>query len=143
MKVTLLLRLLCILPLLVASGRAGAIEVETLLVSTTTWNGAPLPPYPEGQPQISILKITIPPKARLPWHKHPMINSAVLLAGTLRVTAASGQVHHLQAWDAISELVDTWHYGENTGDEPAVILVVYAGAVGMPLSIPREPAPTD
>lgn len=114
------------------------IRVETLLQTTTSWDGADLPAYPEGQPEITILKIEIAPGTSLPWHQHPVINSGVLLSGELEVTHEDGRVLHLGPWDAISEVVDTWHYGRNAGTEPAVILVVYSGAVGLPTSVLRE-----
>ncbi len=118
-----------------------AIEVESLLKTTTSWNGAPLPAYPEGQPEITILKFTVAPGASLPWHRHPVINSGVLLSGELEVTLEDGRQLRLEPWDAISEVVHTWHYGRNPGDEPAVILVVYSGAVGLPVTILREEKP--
>ncbi len=118
-----------------------AIEVESLLKTTTTWDGAALPAYPEGQPEITILKITVAPGESLPWHRHPVINSGVLLSGELEVTLENGQELRLKPWDAISEVVNTWHYGRNPGDEPAVILVVYSGAVGLPVTILREEKP--
>lgn len=117
---------------------APPVGVESLLQTTRTWDGALLPPYPEGQPEISILKITIAPGASLPWHKHPVINSGVLLSGKLEVTHEDGRVFRLGPWDAISEVVNTWHYGRNPGDEPAVILVVYSGVVNMPLTILKD-----
>lgn len=83
------------------------IAVETLLRTTTSWDGAPLPAYPKGQPEITILKIEIAPGAQLPWHQHPMINSGVLLSGQLEVTHEDGRVLQLEPWDAISEVVHT------------------------------------
>jgi quercetin dioxygenase-like cupin family protein len=123
---------------LLKAEQAPPIQVESLLKTTTAWDGVPLPAYPEGQPEISILKITIAPGASLPWHKHPVINSGVLLSGELEVTHEDGRVLHLRPWDAISEVVDTWHYGKNPGAEPAVILVVYSGAVDLPLTILKD-----
>lgn len=123
---------------LIKAEQTPLVQVESLLKTTTAWDGATLPAYPEGQPEITILKITIAPGASLPWHKHPVINSGVLLSGELEVTHEDGRVLHLRAWDAISEVVDTWHYGKNPGDEPAVILVVYSGVVDMPLTILKK-----
>lgn len=131
---------LCLLALSTAFLTAGSpqVQVEELLVTTSSWDGEFLPAYPDGQPEITILKITIPPQVKLPWHKHPIINSGVLLSGELEVTLDDGRKLQLKPWDAISEVVNRWHYGRNTGNTPAVILVVYSGVVGMPLSIPME-----
>lgn len=111
------------------------IQVEELIKSTEMWNGKQLPKYPDGQPEVTILKITIPPQTSLAWHKHPVINCGVLLSGELTVTADDGKVMQLEAGDPLVELVKQSHYGKNPGDEPAVILVFYAGAEGTPITI--------
>lgn len=117
------------------ASEAQGVKAVQLAKATTSWNGAPLPAYPAGQPQITILRITIAPKTRLPIHKHPVINAGVLLKGELTVRTESGKTLHLKAGDPIVEVVDTWHYGFNPGKVPAEILVFYAGVKGKPLTI--------
>jgi len=70
-------------------------------------------------------------------HTHPVINAGVLLKGQLTVTTESGQVLHLRLYDPIIEVVDTWHYGKNEGDEPAEIIVFYAGIKGESITIKK------
>lgn len=101
-----------------------------LVKSSESWNGRPLPAYKSGTPEITILRIIIPPKQTLPMHTHPVINAGVLLKGQLTVITESGQVLRLKKDDPIIEVVDTWHYGKNEGDEPTEILVFYAGIIG-------------
>ena len=106
-----------------------AKPVSTQLVrDTRSWDGAALPPYPAGQPEVRILRITIPAGARLPSHRHPVINAGVLVRGRLDVVASNGQTLSLKAGDPIVEVVGTWHYGYNPGDSDAEIIVFYAGA---------------
>lgn len=114
------------------------IHVETLLKTTKSWNGSDLPYYSDGVPEITILKITIPPKTSLKMHKHPFINAGILTKGNLTVVTEMDQTLHLRKGDSISELVNTWHYGKNTGSKPAEIIVFYAGIEGEPISIIRE-----
>lgn len=116
-------------------------EVRTvqLVQSTETWDGQPLPAYPSGQPEITILHITIPPQYTLPMHMHPVINAGVLIKGQLTVTTQDGHVLHMRANDPIVEVVNTWHYGKNEGNEPAEILVFYAGTKDDPITI-KKPA---
>jgi quercetin dioxygenase-like cupin family protein len=117
-------------------GAAGdGVQVETLARTTRSWDGATLPAYPRGQPLITVLRITVPPGVRLARHQHPVINAAVLLQGHLRVVAADGSFRDLRAGDSLIELVNTTHYGESLGPEPAVVLVVYAGEVGIPVTV--------
>ena len=123
----------------VAPPSARESEVISLVKATTSWNGQPLPAYPVGEPEITILKITIPPGTALPMHLHPVINAAVLLRGQLTVTTEQGQVFHLQPSDAFVEVVDTWHSGKNEGSEPTELLVFYAGIKDEPITI-SQPA---
>lgn len=106
-----------------------------LIKSSESWDGHPLPPYKTGTPEITILRITIPPGFSLPMHTHPVINAGVLLKGQLTVTTEEGQVLRLKQDDPIIEVVDTWHYGKNDGDEPAEIIVFYAGVKGESVTV--------
>jgi quercetin dioxygenase-like cupin family protein len=108
--------------------------VDVLAKGTTSWNGATLPAYLTGQPEVTILKISIPPHLQLPLHQHPVINAAVLLKGELTVLTKEGKALHLAAGDPIIEVVNTWHYGINKGNEPAEIIVFYAGVQGRPIT---------
>ena len=70
-------------------------------------------------------------------HKHLVINAGVLLTGKLTVVAEDGHTLHLKAGDSIVELVNKWHYGRNEGDEPAEIIVFYAGTPGTPITVKK------
>jgi quercetin dioxygenase-like cupin family protein len=108
---------------------------ELIAESYLSWNGDSLPAYPSGKPKISIVKVTIPPHSELPHHYHPVINAGVLLKGQLTVVDVKGNVLEMKAGDPIIEVVNKIHYGKNNGDEPAEILVFYAGAEGMEIVV--------
>ena len=114
-----------------------AVQAVTLVRSGSSWDGAPLPDYEKGKPEITILRITIPPKATLPLHKHPVINAGVLLRGELTVVTANRETLHLKAGDPIVEVVGKWHYGVNEGSDPAEIIVFYAGVQGGSITIKK------
>lgn len=97
---------------------------------TTSWDGADLIDYPTGKPCITMLKITVAPKSKLPLHYHPVINVGYMLEGSLTVTDDKGNTETISAGEPLIETVNTIHYGENRGDTEAVILVFYAGEVG-------------
>ncbi|MBE0497477.1 MAG: cupin domain-containing protein [Campylobacterales bacterium] len=121
-------RLLFLFLLLASSVFASAqTQVVVLAKSSQSWEGSPLPAYPKEAPEISVLKITIPPHTTLPMHKHPIINVGYMVKGTLKVVTEEGEVLRLSAGDAIIEVVEKWHYGVNESDEPVEIVVVYAG----------------
>jgi quercetin dioxygenase-like cupin family protein len=119
----------------VAAQTSSTIAVEVLTKAMTSWDGTALPEYAKGKPEVSILRIIIPPGTKLPLHKHPVINAGVLLSGELTVVAQDGVTLHMIAGDTIVEVVNKWHYGKNEGNEPAEIIVFYAGIQGEPLSI--------
>jgi hypothetical protein len=65
--------------------------VKELVKTTQSWDGKVLPAYPQGKPEITILRITIPPGTRLDTHTHPVINAGVLMSGQLTVVTADGK----------------------------------------------------
>jgi len=111
------------------------VQVEPLAKSATSWNSTALPAYPAGQPEVTVLKIRIAPGARLPMHKHPVINAAVMLAGELTVTTEAGRSARFRRGEAIVEVVDQWHYGHNDGAEVAELIVFYAGVQAQPIAV--------
>jgi quercetin dioxygenase-like cupin family protein len=117
------------------------VKVEVLAKASASWDGATLPKYRKGQPEVTILKITIPPKARLPLHTHAVINAGYLLKGELTVVTEDDKTLQLKAGDSIVEVVKTKHNGRNNGDEPAVIIVFYAGVQGTPITTKVAPGP--
>ncbi len=46
----------------------------------------------------------------------------------------TGQILDLHAGEAIVEVVNTWHWGESVGPDPAHIIVFYAGQAGTPVT---------
>ncbi len=112
------------------------IEAEVLLKSTKDWRGVTLPPYSEGQPEVTVAKITIPAGMALPLHEHPYMTAGVVAQGTIEVRTDLGDTHIARAGDAVIELVNQAHGGANIGEEDAVILVVYAGVEGQPITVP-------
>jgi len=117
------------------AGNLSNVTVETLAKSSKSWDGEALPAYPQGKPEITILRIKIPAGAKLEIHNHPVINAGVLLAGELTVVTEDNKTLHLKAGDSIVELVNKKHYGKNEGTETAEIIVFYAGVVNKPITI--------
>ncbi len=79
-----------------------SVTVDVLAKTTSSWNGETLPAYLKGQPEVTILRIVIPPKVKLPLHQHPIINAGVLLKGELTVITKDKRTLHLKAGDPIS-----------------------------------------
>jgi quercetin dioxygenase-like cupin family protein len=121
-------------PLIVlAQEGKSTIKTETLLRTSAAWNDAPYTAYPAGAPEITVLRITVPAHGELPWHKHPIPSAAYLVSGEITVEDHDGRKRHFSAGEVFPETVNTFHHGV-VGDQPAVFIVFYAGAKGMPLS---------
>jgi len=114
-----------------------AVKTDVLAKTCLSWDGMALPEYAKGKPEITILKIKIPPKTKLPLHKHPVINAGVLLKGTLTVVTEDNEKLHLNAGDSIIEVVNKWHYGINEGNEFAEIIVFYAGVQDSSITVKK------
>lgn len=111
------------------------VESHVLAKTAASWDGKTLPSYPTSQPEITILRLRIPPGTELPWHTHPVINAGVLISGELTVVTTTGQTLVLRAGDSIVEVVDTMHRGFSTGEEHADIIVFYAGTPGQAITV--------
>lgn len=55
---------------------------------------------------------------------------AMVLQGTLEVSLKNGQIKHLEAGDALAEVVNTLHNGRNVGTVPVKLAVFFLGAQG-------------
>jgi quercetin dioxygenase-like cupin family protein len=111
------------------------VKVEQLLQTAQSWDGVKYAAYPTGQPQVTLIKISIPPHTILDWHRHPMISVAYILSGTLTVEKReTGQRKTVHAGQALAETIQTVHRGY-TQNEPVELIVFYAGRPGLPLSI--------
>jgi len=111
---------------------------EIVLATTQSWNGKPYTHYPAGQPQLTTIRLTLAPHTALPWHTHPFPNSVYVLSGTLILQDRDdGKTLVVHQGQAVGESVDVVHRGES-GDEPTVLLITYAGTPGVPTSIPAK-----
>ena len=111
------------------------ILINTLLKSSTQRNGDLLPKYPRSNPEITILKITIPPKTGLPPHTHPVINSGVILKGVLELTNKDGTKQIFKKDEAFNEVINIVHTAKVIGETPVEVIVFYAGTKKLPITI--------
>ena len=117
------------------AGNLNNVVIEQLAKSSKSWDGGALPAYPQGKPEVTILRIKIPAGAKLEMHNHPVINAGVLLVGELTVVTEDNKTLHLKAGDSIVEVVNKKHYGKNEGTQMAEIIIFYAGVVDKPITV--------
>jgi quercetin dioxygenase-like cupin family protein len=116
-----------------AVAQPATIQMNTLAQTDHAWDGKTYRAYPAGQPQMSVVEITIPAKTTMAWHQHPMPNAAYVVSGEIRVETKDGRTASFKPGQIIPETVATAHRGV-TLEQPVKLLVFYAGAAGLPLS---------
>ncbi|RZA21110.1 MAG: cupin, partial [Proteobacteria bacterium] len=56
-------------------------QSEQLIQSDKGITGTPYASYPQGRPQLTVLRIKFPAHATLPWHTHVVPNAAYVVSG--------------------------------------------------------------
>ena len=91
--------------------------------------------YLEGEPELRLLKVKIPPGLKTPIHTHP---SPMLIHVTRgRIKHVRGEeINFFKAGDAFIESNKGGaHYLKNVGKKPAILHVGVVSIVGMPTAI--------
>lgn len=129
------LLLLCSVASTTAQAHAVQVEQEVIVATGQAWDGSTWD-YPPAAPQVTLLRLQVPPNTTLGWHQHPMLNVAYVVRGAITVERQHDSLQrHFSAGSAIAEMMNVTHRG-HTGADGAELLIFYAGAPGMPLSIP-------
>lgn len=116
--------LVCLSAFNVPGQEAAKVVVTPIFATTTTAIDQPIS-LPKVNAEMRASVYEIPVGAALPVHKHPYQRYAYVLAGKLRVVATeTGRTFDYAAGDMVIEVVDTWHYGVNTGDVPVRLFVI-------------------
>ena len=110
-----------------------AATVENLLDSERTVLDQPFS-YPQGDARITAAVVTLAPGASTARHLHAVPLFAYILKGQLIVDYESEGERVYRRGDTLDEAIDWPHRGRNGGKGVVKILVVYAGAVGVPNS---------
>ena len=119
------------------------VETVELFRTSRSCDGAALPDYPKGQPELVAVKYVIPQGRKLGWHHHDAMNHGVLVQGELTIVAVDGTEKVVHEDEAIVEMVGTVHHGENRGSKPVVLYMFYLSQKGMPLSVPHPEIPIE
>ena len=114
------------------------VETTELIRTSQSWDGAQLPDYLQGRPELVVRKYVFPAGQKLGWHHHPVMNYGVLVQGELTIIAKDGTEKVVHAGEAVVEMVGTVHHGENRGTQPAILYMCYVSQEGLPLSVPNR-----
>src|SRR5260221_7265119 len=79
-----------------------------MLQTTQSWDGTNYKSYSTGQPQLTVLRIKVPPNTALHWHHHPVISVGYVLPGELKVEKReTGERTLVHAGQTLAETVQT------------------------------------
>ena len=121
----------------------GPSQVETaeLLRTSQSWDGAELPDYPEGRPELVCIRYVFPVGQKLGWHHHPVMNYGIVEQGELTIIGLDGKEKVVHEGEAVVEMVGTVHHGENRGTVPVILNMFYISQKDMPLAVQHPEIP--
>ena len=111
------------------------VETTELIRTSQSWDGAELPDYPQGRPELVAMKYVFPAGQKLAWHHHDVMNYGVLVQGELTIVTEDGTEKVVHEGEAVVEMVGTVHHGENRGIKPAVLYMFYLSQKDRPLAV--------
>ena len=114
-----------------------AKQVETFELKRTSqsWDGAELPDYPVGKPELIVKRYVFPRGSKLGWHHHPVMNYGIVQQGELTIVGLDGKEKTVKAGEAVVEMVGTVHHGENRGAQTVVLDMFYISQDGTPIAV--------
>ena len=110
------------------------VQTTEIIRTSQSWDGAELPDYLRGRPEIVAVKYEIPAGQSLGWHHHPVMNFGILVQGELTIISKDGTEKTVHEGEAVIEMVGTIHHGENRGTKPVLLYMFYLSQEGMVLS---------
>ena len=118
--------------------------VSTELIRTSqSWDGVELPAYLQGRPELVAVKYVFPAGQKLGWHHHPVMNYGILVQGELTIIGQDGKEKVVHEGEAVVEMVNTIHHGENRGTKPVILYMFYLSQDGMQLAVQHPEIPLE
>ena len=119
------------------------VKSEELIRTSQSWDGVELPDYLKGRPELVAVKYVFPAGQKLGWHHHPVMNYGVLVQGELTIIGQDGKEKVVHEGEAVVEMVNTIHHGENRGNKPVILYMFYLSQKGQPLAVQHPEIPLD
>ena len=116
-------------------------EIQELFKASRT-PGNRMVAYPQGTPEMRVVRVGLPVGATIPLHTHPSPVVVVVTKGAMtNVRRVDGNevVSLVRPGDGFLEgHPDKPHYVTNRGSEPAELMVTFASVEGLPNMIPIQ-----
>lgn len=128
-----------------ADNPAGPQKVESteLIRTSKSWDGVELPDYLQGRPELVAVKYVFPAGQKLGWHHHPVMNYGILVQGELTIIGQDGKEKTVHEGEAVVEMVNTIHHGENRGTKPVILYMFYLSQKGEQLAVQHPEIPLE
>ncbi len=117
----------------VGMASADRVSAETLLKTSTSWDGGNFH-YPTGEAEITSAKLVLEEGQILKFHCHPVPTFGHVLNGSLEVETKDGKKVLLNKGESVVEVMKTIHQGTALEDSTE-ILVFFAGAKSVPNTV--------
>ena len=118
------------------------VTSEELIRTSQSWDGVELPDYFQGRPELVAVKYVFPAGKKLGWHHHPVMNYGILVQGELTIIGQDGK-EKVHEGEAVVEMVNTIHHGENRGEKPVVLYMFYLSQKDLPLAVQHPEIPIE
>ena len=119
------------------------VESKVLIRTSKSWDDVELPDYFEGRPELVAVKYVFPAGQKLGWHHHPVMNYGILVQGELTIIGQDGKEKVVHEGEAVVEMVNTIHHGENRGTKPVILYMFYLSQEGQELAVQHPEIPLD
>jgi quercetin dioxygenase-like cupin family protein len=119
------------------------VKSEELIRTSQSWDGVELPDYLQGRPELVAVKYEFPAGKKLGWHHHPVMNYGVLMQGELTIIGQDGKEKVVHEGEAVVEMVNTIHHGENRGKKPVILYMFYLSQKDLPLAVQHPEIPLE
>lgn len=121
-----------------ARAPGGQPEVTVLLSGGKTVLGQQIA-FPVSAPaKVTAAIVTMKPGQSTGWHRHDVPLFGYMLEGEITVDYGPHGKRVYRKGDSLLEAVHEAHDGTSTGDVPARILAVFAGAEGLKTTVPMS-----
>ena len=112
-----------------------AIKTTELIRTSQSWDGAMLPDFPQGQPELRVIRLDFPIGAKTSWHHHTVVNYGIVQQGDLTIVCQDGSERTFHEGEPLVEVIGTIHRGENRGRKPVVLVMFYYSEPGAEITI--------
>lgn len=111
------------------------IKTTELIRTSQSWDGAQLPDFPQGLPELRVVRLDFPIGAKTGWHHHTVVNYGIVQQGDLTIVCQDGTEKTFHEGEALVEVIGTIHRGENRGTKPVILNMFYFSEPGVEITI--------